>query len=349
MITYMNFVSRLKRVFSRPTNCLLCLIFCMMSLHSYFLLFDILERLIVVPEGSNQKIDVSENVDSSLRFTNAETELKFSGDHSGLEELNVLQNNYENIEQDVEYDAIDKYKIEYIEQYSDERNIQVYVENYYENNEPDENQEKQMEDNEEEQMGDTVKEHMEYTEKEQMKDNEEEQMGDTVKEHMEYTEKEHMKDNEKEHMEYTEKEQMKDNEEEQMGDTVKEHMKDNEREHMKDNEENNNINSTNNTMHNNLRIHKKANETNISKGNINKISSENIIYNIFENVIKMSKEIISLIAKAFMGNIEKEEDKGSKGDISTYNYSDIESTLRIVQMMWLFDMDNSGTLYPNSR
>ncbi|CZU00461.1 hypothetical protein C923_05884 [Plasmodium falciparum UGT5.1] len=325
MTTYMNFISRLKRVFSRPTNCLLCLIFCMMSLHSYFLLFDILERLIIIPGGSNQKFNVSQNVDSPLRFTNAETELKFSGDHSGLEELDVLQNNYEYIEQGVEYDAIGKYEIEYIEQYSDERNIQVYVENYYENNEPDENQEKEMEDNKEQKIEDN--------EEEQMGDNEEEQMGDTVKEDMEYNEKEQMKDNEKEQMEYNEKEQMEYNEKEQV----------------KDSEENNNINSSNNTMHNNLRIHKKANETNISEGKINKISSEYIIYNIFENVIKTSKEIISLIAKAFMGPIEKEEDKVSKGDISTYNYSDIESTLRIIQLMWLFDMDNAGTLYPNSR
>ncbi|SOV83829.1 probable protein, unknown function [Plasmodium sp. gorilla clade G3] len=285
MITNMNFISRLKRAFSRPSNYLLCFIFCMMSFHSYCLLFDILERLIVITERSNMKIDVSENFDSSLPFSSAETELKISGDHSELEESGVLQNMYEHIEEDMEYDIIDNYEIKYCEQYSDERNIQVYVENYYENHKFDDNQEKQMESNEEQKIEDTEENRMDVTEEEQMEDN----------------------------------------------------------------EENININPTKVTMHYNLRIHKTSNETGVSGDSVNKISSEYIIYNIFENVMKMSKEFISLIAKVLMMDIEKEEDKAKKEDISEYNYSDLESTLRIIQMILLFDMDSTGTLYPNSR
>ncbi|SPJ13123.1 probable protein, unknown function [Plasmodium sp. DRC-Itaito] len=276
MITNMNFVSLLKRVFSRPSNCLLCLILCMMSFHSYCLLFDILERLIIIPKGSNQIIDVSKNGDLSLPFVSEEIELKISGDHSGLEELDISQNTYEYVEQDIEHVAIDNYEIESIEQYSDESRIDVYVEKYYENNELDENQEKQMESNEEQEIEDS---------KEQ---------------------------------------QMEDNQE-------------------------NNMNSTKHTIHNNLRIHKTTNETDVSEDTISKISSEYIIYSIFSNVMKMSKEVISLIAKAFMMNIEKEEDNVKKEHISEYNYSDIENILRIVHMIWLFDINNTSTLCPNSR
>ncbi|SOV25484.1 probable protein, unknown function [Plasmodium sp. DRC-Itaito] len=265
----MNFISRFIRALFQPKNYVLCFIFCIICFHSYCLLFGIRERFTDVPEGSNQKIDVSENVDSSLPSTRSETDLKISVDHSGLEKLDILQNRYEHIEEDMKNDVTDNYEIEYIEQYSDESNIQVYMKNYNENYELDNNEEKQMDVKEEQEML--------YADEKKFEGTDEKNMEDTE-------------------------------------------------------EKNNNIDSTNDTMHNNLRIHTGENQKDVSVDKINKISSEYVIH-IFENIIKMTKEVISLISKAFMRNIEKEEYIQNKNDTFETNFSDLESTLRIMKMI----------------
>ncbi|SOV19980.1 probable protein, unknown function [Plasmodium sp. gorilla clade G2] len=266
----MNFISRFIRALFQPKNYVLCFIFCIICFHSYCLLFGIPERFIDVPEGSNQKIDVSENVDSSLPSTRAETDLKISGDHSGLEKLDILQNRYEHIEEEMKNDVTNNYEIEYIEQYSDENNIQVYMENYNENYELYNNEEKQMDVKEEQEML--------YADEKKLEGTEEKKMEDTE-------------------------------------------------------EKNNNIDSTNDTMHNNLRIHIGLNQRNVSEDTINKISSEYVIHIIFENIMKMTKEVISLFSKAFLRNIEKEKYIQNKNDTFETNYSDLESTLRIMKMI----------------